>query len=506
MRPVPPRCVVACLLLALGISHSLAAPTSEAGRWLRVQGRFIVDAAGQPFRLVGMGRYEPEAGIDNKRIGSMDEICLHYKQLGMNAMRVAIGGKNDWLPNCDVTKYGGFDGYVEQVVDPEVQACKRNGMVVLLDLHVGDADEDTAYHWFIPFWEAAARRYKDDPWIAAYEPWNEPNLKPNALKPASAEPLRKWYAACIAAIRKVDRRHIILVSDWNAGWGSATESQWEPLKFDPGDPQHQIAFSKHIAKEHCTKEWLERWVDRISRQWNVPLLIGELELGDDIMDAAALEVFGKWLEASEGRYGWFSWSVGAGFEQQWSPVARRYSSAVPGYPPVRVFRFEDFERPTNMMSWIVQTGGNTPAEMEWVAPGVEGYGHCLRAAFGPWQDKGKGNWAQVYTSWVFPERFADIKPDRLSFQLKGDGTPPEVYMQQVFISEKRFEAQQYRALIPLDDARWHKVTLTGADFTPPVTDFGKILRVTFACVGANSLLKRRVEFRVDNVDFEAPIR
>lgn len=230
---------------------------SDQSRWLRVEGRFIVDAAGHPFRLVGMGRYQPEAGIANKLVGSLDEICLHYQQLGMNALRVAVGGRNDWLPDCDVTPYGGFDGYVEQVVDPDVRACERNGMYVLLDLHVGDADEDTAYKWFLPFWQAAARKYKDDPWIAAYELWKEPNLKPNALKPASAEPLRKWYAACIKAIRDIDRRHIILVSDWNAGWGSATESQWEPVKFDPGDPVHQIAFSKHVAKDHCTREGLE---------------------------------------------------------------------------------------------------------------------------------------------------------------------------------------------------------------------------------------------------------
>ena len=90
---------------------------SDQSRWLRVEGRFIVDAAGHPFRLVGMGRYQPEAGIANKLVGSLDEICLHYQQLGMNALRVAVGGRNDWLPDCDVTPYGGFDGYVERFLD-----------------------------------------------------------------------------------------------------------------------------------------------------------------------------------------------------------------------------------------------------------------------------------------------------------------------------------------------------------------------------------------------------
>jgi hypothetical protein len=105
------------LIVALAVSlpalRALAAEVPNQNRWLRVDGRFIVDAAGHPFRLVGMGRYQPDAGMDNKLLGDMDEVCLHYKQLGMNAMRVAIGGRNDWMPDCDVAPYGGFDGYVE---------------------------------------------------------------------------------------------------------------------------------------------------------------------------------------------------------------------------------------------------------------------------------------------------------------------------------------------------------------------------------------------------------
>ncbi|MBI2299351.1 MAG: cellulase family glycosylhydrolase [Armatimonadetes bacterium] len=488
-------------VLAPGMGRA-AAPD----RWLHVQGRFLVDAEGQPYRLVGIGRYQPESGIDNKRVGNIDEICAHYKQRGMNAIRLAVGGKNDWLPDIEIRRWGGFDGYLRQVVDPEVQACKRNGMYVMLDLHVGAADEATAYEWFIPFWQAAARRYRDDPWVAVYELWNEPNLKPHELKPESAEPLRKWYAECIRAIRAIDPKHVILVSDWNAGWGSATESQWEPARFDPGDPAHQIAFSKHLAKEHCTPEFLDRWVDQVSKKWNVPLMVGEFELGDDIMDAAALGVFGRWLEASDGKYGWFTWSVGGGFEAQWQPVAERCASPVPGFPPVHAFRYEDFEVPTNLASWNVQTGGNVPAGMELSAPGVEGWGHALRVTFGPHRDQGKGNWAQVYSCWVMPERFGDVAPDRISFQLKGDGTPAEVYRQQVLLSGERFLAERHRATVPLDDKDWHPVVPTGSDFTPPVTDFRKIVRVTFGCVGANSLLEREVTFEVDNVEFQQALR
>jgi hypothetical protein len=238
----------------------------------------------------------------------------------------------------------------------------------------------------------------------------------------------------------------------------------------------------------------------------VPIVIGEFELGTDCTDAASVESFGRWLRSAGGEYGWFLWSVGGGFEAQWSPVARRYVSPIPGFPPVRFFRYEDFEVPTNMASWNVQTGGNVPAEMEWVAPGVEGYGHALRVAFGPHADQGQGNWAQVFSCWIFPERFGEVKPDRVTFRLRGDSTPPEVYRQQVFLSEARFEAEKHRALIPLSDTSWHKVTLTGADFTPPVTDFTKIVRITFGCVGENAGLTRKVSFLVDNVDFEQPLQ
>ena len=59
---------VCCLVTALALCAGADAP--DVDRWLRVEGRFIVDASGQPFRLVGMGRYEPERGMDNKTIGS----------------------------------------------------------------------------------------------------------------------------------------------------------------------------------------------------------------------------------------------------------------------------------------------------------------------------------------------------------------------------------------------------------------------------------------------------
>ena len=294
-----------------------------------------------------------------------------------------------------------------------------------------------------------------------------------------------------------------MVSDWNAGWGGATESMWAPNGFRPDGPGNQVIFSKHIAKDHCTPEFLSAYVDNVSQKWDVPVLVGEFELGGPFMDDQAFRVYLDWLRDNPGNYGWWAWDLGGAdvWDHLVRPFFRKWASPVPGFPATDKFVFEDFEGLDvfKYQTWLVGGGGGTPVKAELASPGCEGWGNCMRVTFGPRSDK--PTWAAVWSSWVFPERWAPLKPDRLTFILKGDGTPPGTFMLTVCVGGGRFSDPKHRAVVSLEEKSWHKVVLRGSDFTPPVEDFAAIQRLQFNGGAAPA----EVTFHVDNIKLEQPI-
>lgn len=294
-----------------------------------------------------------------------------------------------------------------------------------------------------------------------------------------------------------------MVSDWNAGWGGATESMWAPNGFRPDGPGNQVIFSKHIAKDHCTREFLAAYVDEVSQRWDVPMLVGEFELGTPFMNEDAFRLYLEWLGDNPGKYGWWAWDLGNApdWDHVVKPFFPKWASPVPGFPATDTFVFEDFEGLDAFayQTWLAGGGGGTPVKAEVSAPGCEGWGKCLRITFGPKSDK--PTWAAVWTSWVFPERWAPLKPDRLTFILKGDGTPAGTFMLPVSLGGGRFSNPQHRAHVSLADRSWHKVVLHGSDFTPPITDFAGVQRLQFDGGSART----QVTFAVDSIKLEQPI-
>ncbi len=298
--------------------------------WLRVQGKYIVDASGAPFRMVGMARCQYHDDHEKRIFGPLDLQLAHYKAMGINTIRLAINHNRDYDRNGDYYRMG-WEEFIDRHVDPEVQAIINAGMYVILDSHHITGTIEEAYRR-IPMWEALARRYRNEPLIAVYELWNESYLKPTGLSPESAPALRKWFKECIAAIRRYDRRHIIMVSDWNAGWGAATESMWTPDAFRIDEPYGQVVFSKHMAKDHCNPAFVANNLDRVANQWNIPLVIGEMELEPDLQTAADLQRLLDLLSADANQYGIWFWRPHQDktiFADVWSPWALKYASPVP---------------------------------------------------------------------------------------------------------------------------------------------------------------------------------
>lgn len=131
------------------------------------------------------------------------------------------------------------DGFA--IVDKVVEWCRNAGLYLILDMHdcpggqTGDnIDDSYGYPWlfesrtsqllFMDIWQRIARRYADEPVILGYELMNEPiatYFDAEYFNP-KLEPL---YKETVAAIREVDRNHIILLGgpQWNSRFDNFTD-------------------------------------------------------------------------------------------------------------------------------------------------------------------------------------------------------------------------------------------------------------------------------------------
>ena len=121
------------------------------------------------------------------------------------------------------------------MTDSLLKWCAKNKMYLILDLHaapggqgkdsnISDYDPSKPSLWesaenrtkMIAFWKKIATRYKDEPWIGAYDIINEPNwnftgTNKNGCDETSNAPLRKLMVDVTKAIREVDNNHLIFI-------------------------------------------------------------------------------------------------------------------------------------------------------------------------------------------------------------------------------------------------------------------------------------------------------
>lgn len=123
-------------------------------------------------------------------------------------------------------------------LDRAVEACARHGLYTIIDLHVLPGRQNSEWHcdnpthhagfWGHPhfedrvlhIWRAIAARYKGNPWVAGYEPMNEPG-------DPTGEHVRAFFPRLNRAIREVDPDHILFLKG-NA-YGAEFDFYTEPL-------------------------------------------------------------------------------------------------------------------------------------------------------------------------------------------------------------------------------------------------------------------------------------
>ncbi len=280
-----------------------------ASQLLRVEGKEIVDAAGKPVLLRGLGLggwlvpegymlhtpgYGSPTSIRNMiqdllGVADTERFYELYRANYVNEKdieQIAAWGFNSIrLPfHYDLISPADQPGvFLEkgfQVMDSLIAWSKKSGMHVILDMHcapggqnpnnISDSDGE-AKLWTVPFhqdrtveiWKKIAERYANEAWIAGYDLLNEPVL------PAGFTnlDLRNLFRRIAQALREVDSNHILFIE----GNTFATDFRdlTPPLFYGPN-----IVYSFHKYWSETSQATIQDYLN-MRENWNVPLWMGE---------------------------------------------------------------------------------------------------------------------------------------------------------------------------------------------------------------------------------------
>ncbi len=172
------------------------------------------------------------ADIDSMAAWGFNSVRLpmHYNLYTLPIEDEPVSGEHTWLTR-------GFE-----MTDTLIEWCKANEMYVILDLHaapggqgqaieISDRDPSKPSLWQSPknwdktvaLWKRLAERYKDEPWVGAYDLLNEPNWDlPNGTA------LRKLYEEITDSIRAIDDEHILIIEgNWFANDFTGLTPPWD---------------------------------------------------------------------------------------------------------------------------------------------------------------------------------------------------------------------------------------------------------------------------------------
>ena len=203
---------------------------------------------------------------------------MHYHLFTLSIEEEPVRGKNTWLQK-------GF-----ALTDSLLAWCKANHLYLILDMHaapggqgkdfnISDRDSTKPSLWesaanrqkLVALWRRLAERYANEPWIGGYDIINEPNwgfedtADKHGLKETKNAPLRQLMMDITAAIRSVDKRHMIIIE--GNGWGNNYRGilpKW--------DDNMVLSFHKYWNPN--TEEAIHHFLE-LRNQYNIPLWLGE---------------------------------------------------------------------------------------------------------------------------------------------------------------------------------------------------------------------------------------
>jgi endoglucanase len=298
---------------------------AQSRGFLRTDGTRIVDADGKPvvWRGMGLGGWMLQEGymLELPRLGTQRVIRQHIAALigeektqafytawldhhttksdvdamgawGFNTIRLPMHYALYTLP-VDQEPVKGRQTWIEEGfrrTDQLIAWAKANDMTVILDLHaapggqgndlnIADRDPSRPSLWddpaaqdkMVALWVELARRYRDQPAVAAYDLLNEPNwgfadaADKHGCREQDNAPLRALLERTTKAIRAVDTRHIVVIEGncWGNNYAGLLDGGlWDDnlvLSFHKywDVPSHEsIAKVLALRDEHHVPLWL----------------------------------------------------------------------------------------------------------------------------------------------------------------------------------------------------------------------------------------------------------
>lgn len=373
------------LAMALAVMASPCAGYAQEGYaqeagFIHTQGRQMVDDAGQPFlvRGIGLGNWLISEGYmfkfktsrSPREIAQVIESLLGPKDAqefwtrfrdtfvakedidfiaksGFNTVRVPLhyglflAQHDPWGNDADQPIR--FDGPGWAVLDRLIGWCHQAGVKVILDLHAAPGGQTGVNHddgtgfplvFYVPrdkkrtmaLWTEIARRYRDETAVLGYELLNEPISTYNdedTLNPR-LEPL---YREMTSAVRAVDSNHLIFLAS----------AQWDQNFTVFGPPfAPDLVYVYHEFWSSTRRDAIQPYIN-FSMRYNVPILLGEAgEFKDQWNRDFRLlnERFG---------FGWSFWTyknldetqsvVSIAKPQGWDKIAAAGSGKTPSFAP-----------------------------------------------------------------------------------------------------------------------------------------------------------------------------
>lgn len=263
----------------------------------------------QAFYDAWLANHTTKADIDAMKAWGFNSVRLpmHFNLYTLPADKEPVAGQQTWLEK-------GFT-----ITDSLLAWCKANQMYLILDLHaapggqgndlnISDRDgskpslwEDEAHQQkTVALWRKIAERYKNEPWIGAYDIINEPNFgfedpenDKNGLKEKKNAPLKKLMMEITKAIREVDNKHIVIIE--GNGWGNNYSGV-----LPPWDSNMVLSFHKYW--NFNTVESIA-YILKYREQYNVPVWIGETGENSNVWFTQAIRLL------EDHNIGWAWWPL-----------------------------------------------------------------------------------------------------------------------------------------------------------------------------------------------------
>jgi uncharacterized protein YbdZ (MbtH family) len=286
---------------------------------LHVAGNELVDAQGQPIRLLGVNRSGAEYSCvapPDQHLGVFagptgERAVAAMTRWGINAVRIPLN-EHCWLGIQGAPAHY-TSAHYRAAIETYVARLQRAGLYVVLDLHwnapgtassteqqpMADLDYAPA------FWSSVAQTFKDNTGVV-FDLYNEPNdiswrcwrdgcMLPQGWRTAGMQTL-------VDAVRSTGARQPLIAT--GPSWGSDLSS-W--LRYRPRDPAGQLMAGIHLFDfAGCSEP--DCWTGTLAPVARaVPVVATELGQRDCSSDY--IERFMSWADSSRISYLGWSWNT-----------------------------------------------------------------------------------------------------------------------------------------------------------------------------------------------------